>query len=230
MLHEGQQVELTIEKPASGGRMIARHLGQVVLVRGAIPGERVTAWIERAEKQVAYAVTRDVLEASPDRVGRAADPLCGGLLYAHIAYERQRALKADVIRDAFARIGRHPIESPVRRPGLPHRRLPDAGPTPRRRGTRRLLSRGNPSAVRRRRPPAAVGWPPRGRRIARTQPRSRGTRRVSSISISENIRGDQRAAHLELTGAAPGCRPRRWIATRGATAALTGVSAQGADS
>jgi len=46
-LFEGQQVELTIEKPASGGRMIARHLGQVVLVRGAIPGERVLAWIER---------------------------------------------------------------------------------------------------------------------------------------------------------------------------------------
>ena len=38
-LVEGQQVELTIEKPASGGRMIARHLGQIVLVRGAIPGE-----------------------------------------------------------------------------------------------------------------------------------------------------------------------------------------------
>ena len=52
-LSEGQAVELAIEKPASGGRMIARHLGQVVLVRGAIPGERVTAWIERAEKRMA---------------------------------------------------------------------------------------------------------------------------------------------------------------------------------
>ena len=72
-LAEGQQVELTIEKPASGGRMIARHLGQIVLVRGAIPGERVRAWIERAEKRMAYAVTREVLEPSPDRArSRAA--------------------------------------------------------------------------------------------------------------------------------------------------------------
>ena len=47
--------------------MIARHLGQIVLVRGAIPGERVRAWIERAEKRMAYAVTREVVEASPDR-------------------------------------------------------------------------------------------------------------------------------------------------------------------
>ena len=36
-----QEIELTIEKPAAGGRMIARHDGQVVLVAGAVPGERV---------------------------------------------------------------------------------------------------------------------------------------------------------------------------------------------
>src|SRR4051794_36490017 len=106
-LSEGQQVELTIEKPAAGGRMIARHLGQIVLVRGAIPGERVLAWIERAEKRLAYAVTREVLDASPDR--RAAgpggeDPLCGGALYSHVAYPRQLAIKSDVVRDAFARL------------------------------------------------------------------------------------------------------------------------------
>src|SRR5207253_5427389 len=94
-LFEGQQVEVTIEKPASGGRMIARHLGQIVLVRGAIPGERVRAWIERAEKRMAYAVTREVVEPSPDRrapspgpegTANSDDPLCGGLLYSHIAY------------------------------------------------------------------------------------------------------------------------------------------------
>src|SRR5215213_935390 len=108
-LFEGQEVELTIEKPASGGRMIARHLGQIVLVRGAIPGERVRAWIERAEKRLAYAVTREVLERSPDRRETDQDPLCGGALYAHIEYRRQLAIKSDVIRDAFARVGRYPV-------------------------------------------------------------------------------------------------------------------------
>src|SRR5450756_348538 len=85
-LLEGEHVELTIEKPASGGRMIARHLGQVVLVRGAIPGECVRASIERAEKRLAYAVTREVMEPSPDRRPAGDDPLCGGALYSHIAY------------------------------------------------------------------------------------------------------------------------------------------------
>ena len=38
MLHEGQEIEVAIEKPAAGGRMIARHHGQVVLVSGAVYG------------------------------------------------------------------------------------------------------------------------------------------------------------------------------------------------
>src|SRR5215208_2277932 len=121
-LFEGQEVELVIEKPASGGRMIARHLGQIVLVRGAIPGERVRAWIERAEKRMAYAVTREVLDASPDRRvdgPGAQDPLCGGALYSHIAYRRQLAIKSDVIRDAFSRLGRYPIDRPIEVAGSP---------------------------------------------------------------------------------------------------------------
>src|SRR3954467_13445895 len=96
-LVEGQQVELSIEKPAAGGRMIARHLGQVVLVRGAIPGERVMSWIERADKRLAFAVTREVLEASPDRRAADGDPLCGGALYAHIASSGQLTINPNVL-------------------------------------------------------------------------------------------------------------------------------------
>jgi 23S rRNA (uracil1939-C5)-methyltransferase len=99
-------VSLTIEKPAAGGRMIARLDGQVVLVSGAIPGERVTARIERAGKGVLYAATVGVDEASPDRRPVPGDPECGGCLYAHVAYDRQLGLKSDVIADAFARIGK----------------------------------------------------------------------------------------------------------------------------
>src|SRR5258708_8013614 len=118
-LFEGEQVELTIEKPASGGRMIARHLGQVVLVRGAIPGERVRGWIERAEKRVAYGVTSEVVEPSRDGRPGGDDPLCGGALCSHIAYARELAIKSDVIRDAFGRLGRYPIDHPIEVAGSP---------------------------------------------------------------------------------------------------------------
>jgi 23S rRNA (uracil1939-C5)-methyltransferase len=110
----GDSVSLTIEKPAAGGRMIARLDGQVVLVGGAIPGERVTARIERAGKGVLFADTVSPDEPSPDRRPVAADPLCGGCLYAHIEYQRQLAIKSDVIADAFARIGHVELPGPVR--------------------------------------------------------------------------------------------------------------------
>ena len=106
-------MELAIEKPAVGGRMISRHDGQVILVQGAIPGERVVAAVERVERQVAFASTVEVLEASADRNEPAGDLACGGCLYAHIDYQRQLTLKAEVIRDAFTRLGRLPIAAPA---------------------------------------------------------------------------------------------------------------------
>jgi 23S rRNA (uracil1939-C5)-methyltransferase len=108
-----QELELTIEKPAAGGRMIARHEGQIVLVLGAVPGERVVARIDRAEKRLAFATVVRAIEPSPDRRPVAGDPLCGGCLYSHIAYPRQVVLKGEVIEDAFGRIGRIPLGATV---------------------------------------------------------------------------------------------------------------------
>jgi len=93
--------------------MIARHDGQVVLVAGAIPGERVRARVERTSRSVAYAETTALDEASPDRRAWAGDPACGGCLYAHIAYSRQLQIKAAVVADAFAHIGRITLPTDV---------------------------------------------------------------------------------------------------------------------
>jgi len=110
----GQLLTLDVEKPAVGGRMIARPGGRVVLVAGAIPGERVTARVERVAKGVLYAQTTTVDEPSPDRRAPIADPLCGGCLFSHIAYPRQLVIKSQMIADAFARIARAPRSTPVR--------------------------------------------------------------------------------------------------------------------
>ena len=58
MIQTGSILTLDIEKPAAGGRMLARHQGQVVLVWGAIPGERVTARVDRTTKGVGVCVDR----------------------------------------------------------------------------------------------------------------------------------------------------------------------------
>jgi 23S rRNA (uracil1939-C5)-methyltransferase len=113
MLSPGQQLELTVEKPAVGGRMIARHEGQVVLVLGAVPGERVLAQIERADPRLAFARVLEVAEPSPDRRMGFGDPLCGGCVYSHIAYTRQLSLKSEIVADAFLRLGRLPLDREV---------------------------------------------------------------------------------------------------------------------
>jgi 23S rRNA (uracil1939-C5)-methyltransferase len=113
MLTPGDVVELSIEKAAAGGRMLARHDGQVVLVAGAVPGERVAARVERTERRLAFAAVVDVKAPSPDRRLPFADPACGGCVYSHIDYARQLELKADLLRDAFYRLGRMPLEGPI---------------------------------------------------------------------------------------------------------------------
>jgi 23S rRNA (uracil1939-C5)-methyltransferase len=106
MLTAGAQLELTLEKPVAGGRMLARHDGQVVLVAGAIPGERVRARIERVNKGMAFATTLAVIQPSSARREAVGDPLCGGTVYAHVAYAEQAAIKREVLRDALRHGGR----------------------------------------------------------------------------------------------------------------------------
>ena len=109
----GDRLRLTIERPAAGGRMIARHDGAIVLVSGAIPGETVEAEVEKVQRGTAWAATRRVLDASPDRIAGAPDGACGGSVLAHIKYERQRAIKAAIIDDAFRRLGHVTLDAPV---------------------------------------------------------------------------------------------------------------------
>ena len=65
------------------------------------------------QRGTAWATTRQVLEASPDRISGAPDGACGGSVLAHIDYERQRTLKAAIIDDAFRRLGRVTLDAPV---------------------------------------------------------------------------------------------------------------------
>ncbi len=109
----GQHITLDVEKPAAGGRMIARHDGQIVFVADAIPGERVVAQVTRVAKGTAFATTVQVETASPDRRPPFTDTACGGSAFAHIDYPRQLTIKADIITDGLARIGRVTPPAPV---------------------------------------------------------------------------------------------------------------------
>ena len=106
-------IDLQIERPVAGGRMLARHEGQVVFVSGAIPGERVRVRVERRAKNTLFAATVEVLEASADRREPFCDAACGGLAFAHVQYARQLALKSAIVADAFHRIARITLPDPA---------------------------------------------------------------------------------------------------------------------
>jgi 23S rRNA (uracil1939-C5)-methyltransferase len=226
MLAPGQQVELAVEKPAAGGRMIARHEGQVVFVLGAIPGERVLARIDRVERQLAFATTVDVPAPSPDRREPVVDLSCGGCLYAHVTYPRQVALKAEVIADAFTRLGRMALPPLLVAPS------PERGYRMRgrlfvqgaqagfyREGSHSLCDAAATAQLR----PSAIATG-----LAAVRALQEGGIGVSSMAITESIAGDQRALHAELQ---PGSRADGTLLGDVARAhGLTGISAcTGAD-
>lgn len=102
----GDQIVLRIEKPVSGGDMLARHDGLIIFVAGALPGELVRVRMDRVARGFAHGVVVDVEEPDRDRREMAVDPACGGRTYAHVRYPRQLTLKQEVIRDAFRRVAR----------------------------------------------------------------------------------------------------------------------------
>ena len=226
MLTPGQTLPLTIEKPAAGGRMIARADGQVVLVAGAIPGEQVTARVERVGRGVAYANVVSIESASVDRRDVTADPSCGGCLYAHITYARQLQVKALVIEDAFGRIGHITLPDPVQVHGSPEDGY---------RMRARLHARGG-----------RIGFflegtrelcDPRGTRQLRDDTcetlermaaglRSLGMSEVRELELAENIDASQRVVHIE-TSTPVGPRVLRGLGLSDGLTGLTMVSPQG---
>jgi tRNA/tmRNA/rRNA uracil-C5-methylase (TrmA/RlmC/RlmD family) len=108
-------LDLEVERIAHGGVAVAHHEGRVVFVADAIPGELVRAQVVDAGRERFWrAETVEVLRASPDRrdhvwpeasVDRAPERRAGGAEFGHIRMPRQRALKAEVLRDALARFG-----------------------------------------------------------------------------------------------------------------------------
>lgn len=116
VLGVGDLVELDVTGIAHGGVCVARHEGRVVFVADAIPGERVLARVTEARKKsFARASAIRVMNASEDRrphiwpeasIDRDPDDRAGGAEFGHIALDRQRALKAEVLVDSLRRFGR----------------------------------------------------------------------------------------------------------------------------
>ena len=109
-------VELTTTRMVAGGDALGRAAdGRVVLVDGALPDERVRIEVLADRADHVRGRVLEVLHASPARIeppcphARAG---CGGCGWQHVALERQRAFKRDIITDALHRIA-HIDDAPL---------------------------------------------------------------------------------------------------------------------
>ena len=105
MLSEKDRVEVEVGQPAHGGHCVARHEGQVIFVRHALPGERVVAEVTEVHKGYARADAVEILQASPDRVvppcPYSHPDGCGGCDLQHASPGAQLEWKRAVLREQF---------------------------------------------------------------------------------------------------------------------------------
>jgi 23S rRNA (uracil1939-C5)-methyltransferase len=105
----GDELELTVESLAQGGRGVARRSdGFVVFVAGGLPGDRVRARIGKSKRGYAEASALELIEPSPDRVPDTCvhdgEP-CPGAPWQGLPYETQLELKAQQVDEALRRLG-----------------------------------------------------------------------------------------------------------------------------
>jgi tRNA/tmRNA/rRNA uracil-C5-methylase (TrmA/RlmC/RlmD family) len=105
----GAVLQLEIGPVAHGGHCVARHDGQVVFVRHAVPGEIVRAQVTEQTAKFLRADVVEIIRRSPHRVEPpcpyAGPGRCGGCDFQHVDVEEQRRLKATVVMETLRRIG-----------------------------------------------------------------------------------------------------------------------------
>ncbi len=117
--------ELVIDSLAAGGDGVARADGLVVFVPRTAPGDLVEAEV-RVQGRVGRGRLMRVLRGGPSRVDArcahyAPPDRCGGCQWQHVGIDEQRRAKAQMVRDAFARIAKREVALPTIEGGDPWR-------------------------------------------------------------------------------------------------------------
>lgn len=100
------EYELKIEKLAFGGAGIARMDNYVIFVKGAIPGDRILARIQKRKSAFAEAKLLSIIEPSKHRIEPPCPYFewCGGCTWQNLCYDNQLKYKQDIIAESFKHI------------------------------------------------------------------------------------------------------------------------------
>ena len=102
-----QQVEVTIEKVAFGGKGIAYLDDYVLFVENTLPGDRVKAKVRKAKKNYAEAFPLEIITPSELRGDAPCEHFghCGGCKWQSVSYDQQLAFKKAHVAESLAHIG-----------------------------------------------------------------------------------------------------------------------------
>lgn len=101
----GQKFPLTIKRLGINGEGVGFYKRNVVFVKGAIPGEEITAQVTKTQHNFAEADILAIRKASQFRQ-EAPCPVyneCGGCQLQHMTYEKQLIEKRDIVIQALER-------------------------------------------------------------------------------------------------------------------------------
>ncbi|WP_391117306.1 23S rRNA (uracil(1939)-C(5))-methyltransferase RlmD [Psychrobacillus sp. L3] len=101
----GQQFPLTIKRLGINGEGVGFFKRSAIFVKGALPGEVITAEVTVAKPKYAEASIKTIRQASPDRVTPPCPvyDACGGCQLQHMSYDRQLIEKRDLVVQALER-------------------------------------------------------------------------------------------------------------------------------
>ncbi|HEY5697238.1 MAG TPA: hypothetical protein VIT01_06990 [Acidimicrobiales bacterium] len=115
----GHVIEVRAERMVAGGSALCRDAGgRIVLVDGALPGERLS--VEVGGEADSLGQLAAVLERAPGRVDPPCPFVaqgCGGCDWQHAAPDVQSEMRLEIVTDALRRLGR--LSDAVVRPGPP---------------------------------------------------------------------------------------------------------------
>ncbi len=103
-----EQAEVVVEKLVHGGSGLARLAsGQVVFVKGVLPGERTLVTLKQKRKGFLEADLLEVITPSANRITPPCrgEKQCTGATWPHIAYSAQLGYKQDILLDTLSRVG-----------------------------------------------------------------------------------------------------------------------------
>ncbi len=120
-IKKGQDIELTIESLAFGGKGVAHVDGLAIFVERVIPGQRVLARIFKKKKRFAEAYPLEILEKASNEIEPICPAFgtCGGCRLQNLDYSDQLKEKTRQVRDLIQRVG-----------GFENFTVPEALPSP----------------------------------------------------------------------------------------------------